>query len=69
MHNITNLKICYYRQLANLESIVEEVVGVKRKIVQLITKVILIFEHHICTSFRISIIYYDREKNKLAGSR
>ena len=32
VYNMTDLEVCYNRQLANLSSIVEEIVGVERKI-------------------------------------
>ena len=65
---MTDLKACYDRQLANIGSIVEELVGIDRKIAQLIAKVILVFEHHVCTSYRISVQFYGGQFDPLVGT-
>ena len=54
VYNLTDLQLCYNRQLANVGSIVEESVGRNRKIMMLITKIMPIFKHYICTGFGIS---------------
>ena len=54
VYNLTNLKSCYDRQLANVGSIVEESIGRNRKAIMLFTKIMPIFNHYICTGFGIS---------------
>ena len=44
-------------------------VGIKRKIVQFITKVIPIFEYHVCTNYEISEKFYESQLEPLAGIR
>ena len=51
VHNFTDLDSCYDRQLANVCRVVEEAVGVDRMTIKLFTKVILRFEHCMCTNF------------------
>ena len=63
---MTNLKACYDRQLSEIQSIVKESIGIERKLMQLIAKVLPIMEHHICTSFRASIEYCRETDNKQA---
>ena len=38
VHNFTDLKSCYNRQLANIGSIIEELAGRNMKVVQMFTK-------------------------------
>ena len=54
VYNLTNLKSCYNRQLANVGSMVEESVGRNRKAMMLFTKIIPIFKYYIYTGFGIS---------------
>ena len=58
VHNMTDLIACYDRQLAVIGSIVEESIGIKRKLIQLIAKVLPIMEHYICISFGASKEFY-----------
>ena len=51
---MTDLTAYYDRQLAEIRSIVEELIGIERKLIQLIAKVLPIMEHHIYTSFGAS---------------
>jgi len=51
---MTNLEVYYDQQLVPIESIVEESIGVKRQLIQLIAKVIPCFEHYIYTIYGIS---------------
>ena len=53
-----DLEAYYDWLLPNIGSIVQESIGAERNIMQLLTKVILQFEHHIYTSYRISTAYY-----------
>ena len=54
IHNISNFKACYDRELFNLECIVQEAVGVKREVMKIIQQVILIIQHHFFIDFGIS---------------
>ena len=45
----------------------EESIGIERKPIQLIVKVLLIKEHYICTSFGASEEFYRGVNNKQAG--
>ena len=55
---MTDLKACYDRQLANIGSIVQESVGVERKLMQLIAKVIPVFEYYVYVRFGVSKQFY-----------
>ena len=68
VYNLTNLKSCYNRQLANVGSIVEESVERNRKAIMLFTKIIPVFNHYICTGFGISEESYGGIEQKLAGT-
>ena len=67
MYNMIDLIACYDRQLAEIGSIVEESIGIERKPIQLIAKVLPIIEHHICTSFGASEEFYRGVNNKQVG--
>ena len=58
MHNMTDLEAYYNRKLPNISSIIQELVGVEWKIIKLLIKVILRFEHYVCTSYRVNTTYY-----------
>jgi len=61
---MTDLKAYYDRQLPKIGSIVKELIGIERKLIQLIAKVLPIIEHHICTSFGASSEFYRGINNK-----
>ena len=54
MCNTSDLKACCDIQLPNVGSVVQEAVGVERKLAQMFTKVLPIMNHHVYTSFGIS---------------
>jgi len=60
IHNLTNLKSYYDRQLPNLVSIIEESTSIERAPIKLFTKVLPRFKRYICTGYRISSRYYGR---------
>ena len=64
IHNMTDLKAYYDWQLLEVGYIVEESIGIEKKLIQLIAKVLLIIEYHICTSFGVSTEFYSRTNNK-----
>jgi len=68
IYHLTDLQVCYDRQLAEVGGIIEESVGRDRKALKLITKVILNWNYYISTSFGISDTYYGGEDNHLAGT-
>ena len=55
---MTDLEACYNRQLLNIGNIMQESVGVERRVMQLLTKVIPCFEHYTCMSFGPSKEFY-----------
>ena len=61
---MTDLEACFNRQLANVESILEESTGIERAVIKLIAKVLPIFKRHICTRYRISTSYYRGVKDE-----
>ena len=46
---ITDLEAYYDRQLPNIGRIVKESIGIDRKAIKLITKVLLRMKHYVCT--------------------
>ena len=58
MQVVTDLSAYYDRQLANIESLVLESVGVNRLVIRIVAKVLSRFSYHICTGFGISKDYY-----------
>ena len=68
LHNMTDLEACYDRQLPNIASILQESMGVERKAIKLLTKVIPIFKYYICTIYGVSNTCYRGEIDPLAGS-
>ena len=68
LHIITNLSTCYDRQLANIESLVLELVGVNRQIIVLIAKVLPSFKHYIYTSYGICKSNYESETDPYVGT-
>ena len=69
IHLLSDLEACYNRQLPEIGEIVEEVLGVNRKVIKVITKTISTFKHFVCTGFGISIQYYSRKHERLVGTR
>jgi len=55
---ITDLAACYDCQLANIESLVLESIGIDRKVLTLIAKILPHFKHYVCTRFGISSSFY-----------
>ena len=51
---ITNLEAYYDRQLSNIYGMVEESIGIDREGVKLISKVLPVLKHFVCTGFGIS---------------
>ena len=68
IHNISDLKACYDRQLPNIGGMVQESVGVERNAIILFQKVLPIMKHHVCTDFGISTKYYGHQNDKLGGT-
>jgi len=54
VHAIIDLESYCNRQLGNIASMVEELVGIDRNGVKLIAKVLLVLNYHVCTGFEIS---------------
>ena len=67
LHVIMDLAAYYDRQLANIESLVVESIGVERKMAKLIAKVIPAFKYNICTSYVISKLTYENKKDHHGG--
>ena len=68
MHTISDLKVCYDRQLPNIRYLIEESVGVEREPAKLFVRLLPIMNHFICTSFGISSDYYRSDTFKLGGT-
>ena len=68
MHNISDLEVCYDRQLPNIGYLVEESVRVERESAMLFAKILPVMEHHICTSYGISKDSYSSRTYKLGGT-
>ena len=68
IYNFTDLKSCYDRQLANVGSIVEELVGRNRAAMKLCTKIMPKLKRHISTGYEISEHYHGGEEDQLAGA-
>ena len=49
-----DLKSCCNQQLAEIDLIIQESVGVERLPIKLFTKLLPNIEHYICTSYRVS---------------
>ena len=67
VYALTDLTLCYDRQLANIGSIVEESMGSNRKEMILYTKIMPNFENNVNTGYGISQEYYGG-RNSLAGT-
>ena len=68
IHNMTNLKLYYNRQLTQIRSIIKESMGMQRKPVKLIAKLLPNIKYYICTTHRVSEDYYSGCNDKLAGT-
>ena len=68
IHNMTDLKSCYDYQLSQMGSIIEESIGVKRKLIKLIAKLLLVMKHHIYTVYGASKKYYSGKQDEVAGT-
>ena len=64
IHNMTDLKSCYDQQLAEIGSIVQELVGVERLLIKLVTKLLPVMEYYIYISYRASKEFYGRVNQK-----
>ena len=69
VYNLTDLQVCYNRQLANLARIAEESIGIERELIKLFIKVLSWFKHFICIGYRISEEYYGEPKNQTGETR
>ena len=54
MHNISDLKAYYDRQLPNAGCLVQKAMGVTREVVKVFTKVLPIIEYHVCANHKVS---------------
>ena len=68
IYHLTDLKSCYDRQLANVGALIEESIGVNKNAMQLMTKTIPRWKHHMSTAFGISEEYCGGEQNVMAGT-
>ena len=68
LHNISDLKACYDRQLPNLGCMIQEAVGVNREASKVFAEVLPIMTHHVCTDFGISKIIYRSKREKMGGT-
>jgi len=68
IHNISDLKACYDRQLSNIRYMMQESVGVQRYAIKVFQKVLPIMNYHICTDFGVSKNYYSYKREKLEGT-
>ena len=58
-----DLEAYFDRQLANIESILEELIRIEKLVITLLTKILLILKRYICTSYSISKNYYSRRED------
>ena len=68
IHNMTELKSCYDCQLSQMGLIIEESIGIKRKLIKLIAKLLPVMKYYICTAYRVSEKYYSRKQDEVAGT-
>ena len=68
IHLLSDLEACYDRQIPSIGGMVEEAVGVDRRAIMLITKIIETMRHHISIGFRISKASYGGPHEKLVGT-
>ena len=65
--NIIDLQSYYYRQLAEIRSIVQESVGVQRKLIKILTNILPVIQDFVYTSFGISSESYRGNNEIQAG--
>ena len=68
LHNISDLKVYYNRQLPNLDCMIEEAVGINREASKIFAEVLPIMNHYVCTDFGISKTAYRNNREKLGGT-
>ena len=68
MHNLSDLKAYYDRQLPALGCLIQEAVGVDRQAAKVFAEILPIMEHYICTNFGISKISYGSCVEPLGGT-
>ena len=68
MHNMSDLKAYYDRQLPNIGCMAQEAVGVERTPAKVFAKVLPIMNHHVCTSFGISKKTHGSKYETLGGT-
>ena len=68
MHTIIDLELYYDRQLVNLISIVLESIGIDRKVIKLIMKVILAIIHYTYMGYGISTHTYRSKSKRTSGT-
>ena len=68
LHNISDLKAFYDRQLPNLGCMIEEAVDVNREASKIFAEVLPIMNHYMCTDFSISKTAYGNKRKKLGGT-
>ena len=69
IYNVTDLEACYDRQLLIISGLMQELVGVNRKVIKAISNIIAKFNHFICTYFGIYKEKYEGDNDQLAGNR
>ena len=62
---MTDLKLCYNRQLTQIGSIIEEFIRIERKPIKLIAKLLLMMKYHISTVYKESKNYYGSYNDKV----
>ena len=65
---MVELKACYDRRLSKIVSIVQEILGVKTKPIQFITKILPIMDHFTSTDFGASKEFYGGRGETLTGA-
>lgn len=68
VHTISDLEVCYDRQMPNYACMVGESIGVERSPCILFSKLIPRFTHYLCASFGISSITYGGDHDLLGGT-
>ena len=65
---ITDLSVCYDCQLANIESLILESIGIDHKVLTLITKILPCFKYYTYAEFGISSNHHSDEENEYEGT-
>ena len=66
---VIDLEVCYDRQLTSIESLVLELIGVDRKVLQVFAQVLLLLQYFICTGSSISLLLYRSKEDQYGGTR